>query len=177
VKNDWGRELVIWANDKIQKRTFTEIEDLLMKIKKCGEDLHDFNVSVERGEDLIMPFTRLRMHVQELAYSFSEIFKKYATPNEFDAVNTDILNFKSYLFTEEIGRYLADSLSKGRGELVNIVSKIQDFLSYLKIVIDSVSKDVENTIPQKFREHALKNAGLIPKFKEMKELAKKVGEE
>jgi len=148
-------------------------EDILRKLNECEIWTNRFYRAVEEDWDLTQPFVYLRKNTQELIYMFSDLFKRYCDDTDKkQALDEDLKAFVTYIFSMNIARSLNDPHHL-KGDLINAVAQIQQFLEYVKVIFKSIISDVEEYIPEKLVEHALRNAGLVPKFEELKKIAKR----
>jgi len=161
----------------MEKRMFSHtFKRLLFQLKECDEWYNKFWLEQRIGGNFIEPFEKLRQETQELIFLFSNIFKTYSSDTEhISAINKDLTAFMSYIFNPDLGRRLNEP-DRFVGEITTTVQQIGTFLRYVKIVMERTIEDVENKIPKKFVEHSLKNAGIIPSFKELRKAEEKEGE-
>ena len=164
-------------NEELLNRKILDgrFEELINQIRECYEWLEKFELERQAGWDLLYPFENLKAKIQKLIYLYSDIFARYVkyderVPDEaIVKLRKDLSSFISFLISDDLARALNDPEHKG-GEIINAVAQIRTFLSYVTTVLEQTVIDISERVPQKFVEHALKNAGLVPTFKELKKI-------
>lgn len=157
-----------------------EFKDLLEQLEYCEEWRKRLETDAEKHLDISIPFIKLRGQAIILLYKFAELVRKYAEEcgkkEASTALDEDLKNFVTSLHSLPVAGALNDP-ERRRGDIMNAASSIEQFLYYLRVVFESVSRDVDREIPKKFVEHSLRNAGLVPRFEKLKEIAKSMKEE
>jgi len=159
-------------------------EELINQVRECYEWLEKFELERQAGWDLLYPFENLKARIQKLIYLYSDLFARYVKYDVFaryvkydervpdEAIvklRKDLSSFISFLISDDLARALNDPENKS-GEIINAVAQIRTFLSYVTTVLEQTVIDISERVPRKFVEHALKNAGLVPTFKELKKI-------
>ena len=153
-----------------------EFKELLNQLKICYRFYDRFWRELNLGWDIREPFENLRREVQSLIFRFSNLYKTYCKDNnKINALNEDLRNFLFFMFHEDLSRRL-NNPSEYYGEISTAVQQIGNLLEYIKIIFERIIEDFDDKFPQKFVEHAQRNAGIIPSFEKLRKLETKMGE-
>jgi len=159
------------TEDLIDRRVFTnEFRKILEQLRICEEWKRRFDVDLEGGWDAKMSFEGLRDETEKLIFLFSDVFKSICGEDKREKwlkLDTDLSNIVKFMWAPDLAGVL-NNPEREPGKIRTAVNQIAMFLKYVKIVMERTLEDVEKKIPDKFVEHALRNAGIIPTFKELR---------